>query len=191
MLRIGIDIDDTLTNTSELLTEMAYKYDKDYSNNNHVINNIPALVRGLFDDEILNQFYIDHVIELGNNVKVKEDAKEVIDKLISEGHEIIFITARSEKFYPDTENFNKEYLKINNIKYNKLICGQTYKIETCKKENIDIMFDDAVDTCESLNKNNIKAVVFTSSINKQRETKCDRVSSWNELYTYVNNFIKK
>ena len=53
------------------------------------------------------------------------------------------------------------------------------------------MFDDAVDTCESLNENNIKAVVFTSNINKERETNCDRVSSWNELYTYVNNFIKK
>lgn len=191
MLRIGIDIDDTLTNTSELLTEMAYKYDKDYSNDNYIINSIPALVRGLFDDEILNKFYIDHVIELGNNVKVKEDAKEVIDKLINDGHKIIFITARSNKFYPNAEEFNKEYLSINKINYNKLICGKSHKVETCKEEKIDIMFDDAVDTCESLNQNNIKGVVFTSNINKQRETKCDRVNSWKEVYTYINNFIKK
>lgn len=190
MLRIGIDIDDTLTNTSELLTEYAHKYDSDYTSDNYIINNVPKIVRGIFDEPLLVKFFTDHAQELGRNVTVKEGAKEVIDKLINDGHEIIFITARSDTYFTNAEEFNKEYLTKNNINYHKLICAKSYKTQICKEEKIDIMFDDAVDTCESMQKENIKGVVFTSQINKDRQTSCDRVSSWKELYDYINIFVK-
>ena len=52
------------------------------------------------------------------------------------------------------------------------------------------MFDDGIDTIESLNKSNIKGAVFTSRLNKERETSSDRVNSWNELYNYIQNNSK-
>ena len=47
------------------------------------------------------------------------------------------------------------------------------------------MFDDAIDTCESLLENEIDAVVFNSNINITKNTKCKRVNNWNEVYDYI------
>ena len=69
--------------------------DKKNRNDNYIINNVPKIVRGIFDEPLLVKFFTDHAQELGRNVTVKEGAKETIDKLINDGHKIIFITARS------------------------------------------------------------------------------------------------
>ena len=49
------------------------------------------------------------------------------------------------------------------------------------------MFDDAIDTCESLLENGIDAVIFNSNINITKNTKCKRVNNWNEVYDYIKN----
>ena len=49
------------------------------------------------------------------------------------------------------------------------------------------MFDDAMDTCESLLENGIDAVVFNSNINITNNTKYKRVNNWNEVYDYIKN----
>lgn len=49
----------------------------------------------------------------------------------------------------------------------------------CKNEKIDIIFDDVIDTCESLCNNGRDAVVFNSKLNISKDTKCKRWNSWN------------
>ena len=49
------------------------------------------------------------------------------------------------------------------------------------------MIDDAIDTCEDTKKRGIKSLVFNSEINKDRDTSCDRVNDWIELYNYIHN----
>lgn len=51
----------------------------------------------------------------------------------------------------------------------------------------DVMFDDAIDTCESLLENGIDAVIFNSNINITKNTKCKRANNWNEVYDYIKN----
>ena len=48
------------------------------------------------------------------------------------------------------------------------------------------MIDDAVDTVESLNKENIKAILFTSELNKDKKTDSKRVDNWLDLYDEIN-----
>ncbi len=186
-MNIGIDIDDTITNSSEVIKEYCYKYDSIYCNDNRLIKNFENIIRGFLDDEITKKFFNDHAVEMGNKIKIKDGAKEIIDKLRSEGNKIFIITARSDKFYEDAQKFCEEYLENNNINYDKLITHQTYKIETCKNENIDLMIDDAIDTCEQLSKEGIKVILFNSDINRNKETQVKRVDNWYQLYDEIQN----
>ena len=184
-MKIGIDIDDTITDSSKVVKEFAYKYDNDYSN--RLVNNINSIMRGFLEDEYVQKFYDEHSRDIGNAIEVKENVKEVIDKLRSEGNKIYIITARSDKFYGDAQAFTAEYLDRHNIKYDKLVTSQTYKVEYCKNEGIDLMIDDAVDTVENMNKEGIKSYLFTSDINKDIDTSSQRIDNWLDLYEIIHN----
>ena len=186
-MKIGIDIDDTLTDSTTVVREYVKKYDKDYCDDQRLVNSVEKIIRGFIGDEIIDKFFSEKSIEMSSKVQIRENAKEVIDKLRSEGNQIYIITARSDNYYKNAQEFCKNYLKEHNINYDKLIVGQMYKIETCINEGIDLMIDDAVDTCEALNKKGIKSILFTSELNKDKNTDCNRVSNWLELYDYINN----
>lgn len=103
---IGIDIDDTLTNTSELLLAYAQKYDYEVLKGNGSINkeNVYSIINGekvkdgmgwtTEENNAFKDMYHANVLE---NAPIKPFAKEIINKLIEEGDEIIFITARNNK----------------------------------------------------------------------------------------------
>ena len=183
-MNIGIDIDDTLTNTNEASEEYVIKYENEHP---EIKLDRYKLIRGTLDTPELKEFFSENATNICDKVTIKENAKEVIDKLRSEGNKIYFITARSDTYFKDAHKYVEDYLKKNDINYDKIITSHTYKVQICKDEGIDFMFDDGIDTIESLNKNNIKGAVFTSRLNKERETTSDRVNSWNELYNYIQN----
>lgn len=181
-MKIGIDIDDTITNSSEVISS----YIKEYSHDNELINNIPNIIRGTNTSGVALDFYKKYSEIIGNIIKVKENAVEVINKLHDEGNEIIIITARSDNFYQDAYRFSYEYLVKNGIKFDKLFVSQAYKLELCKKENINLMIDDAVDTIESVVSNNIDGILFNSNLNEEINTNVKRVNSWLEVYEYIH-----
>ena len=184
-MRIGIDIDDTITNSTKVVKEYVHKYDSYYSNSHKLIDGLEDIIRGFLNDDDIQRFFKDHAKEIGNDIEIKENAKEIIDKLRNEGNEIYIITARSDKFYDNSQQFCEEYLKNHNINYDKLITHQTYKIETCRNEHIDLMIDDAIDTVENLQKEGIKSILFNSEINKDKQTNVKRVNNWLEVYDYI------
>ena len=180
-MRIGIDIDDTLIDSCEIVEEYAYKHSKEYGDGSVILNNIDKILRGNFTEKEMIDFFNDYACEMGRKQKVKKNAKEIIDRLKDEENSIYIITARSDRFYKDVNKYVKEFLDENNIKYDKIITSCFYKVDVCKNEKIDIMFDDAVDTCDTLNKNGIKAYLFTSEINKDLPTISPRVDSWYDV----------
>ena len=159
-MRIGIDIDDTMTDSTKVVREYINRYDECYCDDGHLINNLESIIRGFLADEATKNFFQDHSLEMGFDIKLKDNVKYIIDKLKEEGNEIYIITARSNKFYKDAQGFCEEYLKKYDINYDKLITGETFKVDTCKRENIDLMIDDAVDTVENVNKEGIKSILF-------------------------------
>ena len=186
-MKIGIDIDDTITESGKVIKEFCYKYDKDYSDNNLLINSINDIMRGFLKDDIVKQFFNDHCVEICNTIELKDNVKEVIDKLRNEGNKIYLITARSDKFYGDARYHTSKYLENKNINYDVLSTGQTFKVEYCKQEGIDLMIDDAIDTVENMKENGINSLLFTSEINKDKETSVKRVNNWLEVYDIIHN----
>jgi len=185
-MKIGIDIDDTITETSEYLKVLISKYDKEY--NYELSSSIEKIMRGILDTPKLQKFYHDHAVELIRGVKLKDDVKDTIDYLIQEGCEIYFITSRSDMYFGNAYKETKEYLDKNKIKYDKLLVGQGNKVKACEDEKIDIMIDDSISTCELINtKLGKDSLVYNSNLNIEKETNCKRFSEWSELKDYIIN----
>ena len=106
-------------------------------------------------------------------------------------NEIYIITARSNKFYKNAYEFCNNYLNKNEIYFDKLIIGQNHKLNVCKDENILLMIDDSIDTCEKLEDNGINSLVFNSIVNSEKNTNCNRVNNWLEVYDYIKELEHK
>ena len=181
MATIGIDIDDTITNSNRVVRYYISKY----SHDKELKKNVEGIIRGSYVSDGTKKFYKKHSEIIGNQIKVKKNAREMINKLHDEGHKIIIVTARNNDYYNDAYKFSYEYLTRNGIVFDKLITDQVYKKETCKKEKIDIMIDDAIDTVDSTQEIGIKSILFDSSINKNKKTKAKRLNNWIAVYKYI------
>lgn len=176
-MRIGIDIDDVLTDTSEVMKEYIAKYDE----SGEVSNYLVEVMRGELPTENIKKFMAKNVVNIQKETKVKENASEVIRRLIDNGDEIIFITSRGEQKYKGSEAITIACLESNQIKYTKIIFNAYDKARICKENNIDLMIDDSVKYCEEIKKQNIDSIVFTSIVNKDIKTNIKRVNNWLEL----------
>lgn len=175
-MKIGIDIDDVIVDTSKLIEEYITKLD----NNGDIINHMEEIMRGDIPNEIISRFIDSNVIEIMRNAKVKENAKSVLKKL-KESNEIILVTSRGEEKFKGTEKLTLDYLKENGIEYDKIIFNAFDKASICKVESIDVLIDDSIKLCEEADKIGVRAIVFNSIANKNRETKLKRVNNWKDL----------
>ena len=178
-MRIGIDIDDTIVNTSEMCINYVKKLDKKYG------ENIKDIITDNIKNPVVTLFYDNYLYDVIAHAKLKEDAVKVINELYRD-NEIYFITARSERFIEDVDNMTKNLLDSYNIKYNKIITGAGKKAELCVENNIDLLIDDSIKHCTNLSNIGIDTLLFNSINNKDIETNLKRVYNWNEVYDYVN-----
>ena len=194
-MRIGIDIDNVISNFNEELLDEYIKYDKQLRNSGIINEKADYIRKGMFDwSETEEQyFYKSNIERIAKNLKVKDGAKEYIDKLREDGHYICIITGRDNGEYKEPYNMTKEWLDNNLIKYDKLILTNAYnkkeKAIKCLENNIDIMFDDSVGNCKSCIDNNIKTLLMDTPYN--RFTDIPRVNSWKEFYEVISNISKK
>ncbi len=178
-MRIGIDLDDTICNTSEIV----HKRIEEYANQ---LNLNPL---DIMNDEYLKQDFFNHYLkDIYTNVEVKKGVVDVLKRIKSKGHKIYIITARNNntsKKVKDVEKITKEWLDKHGIVVDVMITDAygDSKASACKKHLIDLMIDD--------NPYNYKKVISTG-------TKCllfdDRgrydlgenyITTWQELEKYL------
>ena len=194
-MRIGIDIDNVISNFNEELLKEYLEHDKTLRNTGIINKNAHYIRRGMFDwtEEEENKFYKENIERIAKNLKVKDGAKEYIYKLKEDGHVIYIITGRDNGEYSEPYKMTKEWLDNNLIKYDKLILTNAYdkceKAEKCLLNNIDIMIDDSLNICKHCIKSNIKTFLMDTPYN--RNTNIPRVYTWKEFYEKVSNMEKK
>ena len=193
-MRLGIDIDNVISNFNEELLKEYIKHDKELRNTGIINKNADYIRRGMFDwsEDEERSFYRDNIERIVKDLKVKEGAKEYIDKLKSDGHIIYIITGRDNGEYTDPYNMTKKWLDNNSIYYDKLILTNAYKndkhgkTEKCLENNIDIMIDDSVHICQDCIDNNITTLLMDTPYNKKVDI--PRVHNWKELYEFIYNY---
>lgn len=192
---IGIDIDDTISDTYGSIFPYAQKYtiedlEKEIENNDRFSTNhmyVEAFHK--WNEEETREFWDKYYEASLLTVKPKLFAVETIQKLKEQGHKIILITARfpSNKF--DVKELTLKWLKDNHIYYDELIINAQDKVEVAKNKGIDLFVDDSIYNCEKMIKAQIKTYMMDSIINLNYENKeIKRIYTWPHLYQEINNY---
>jgi uncharacterized HAD superfamily protein len=202
-MRIGFDIDGTLTNFEKFVFDHAISYmQKNFgmavvNNNGYDLDEVfdienQLLSRGYSAVEastkakkILNEFwekyYPKYILEPFRN-----GVKENINKLYEEGNEIFIISSRKKATENNfkggfVRNSVKAQLLLNNVKYHKMIllANDEEKLQAIEDNYIDIMVDDKPEMLK-------KVATFTDAvcinslynINHDLPSKVQRVDSY-------------
>ena len=192
-MKIGIDIDNTLTEVQEELNKAAFEYAislgkkiDNYDNPMEDIKNNGDTYRKKFQFEYEElKYFLKNIQEnITNNATPRENAKEVIDKLKKEENEIYIITARDSEFHDDPYKLSKDWLDKNEIYYDKLIVNAREKSSVCEKEKIDLFIDDQPNNCLSVSNIGIHTIMITDKAYNYDKIK--QLKDWNEIYNYIN-----
>lgn len=181
-MNIGIDIDDTVTFTYEtLLNLIAIKYGMNFEK---LINKKPTY--DMFDNLFPNYrlFVEDNFPTVAKLVPLKKNVVEILNKLKKQGHKIIFISARNTQEYKDPYKLSYEYLKSNNIPFDKLIVNVKDKAKECVLQQIDLFIDDDTNNCKAVKKVGIETWQF-SNVFTVPSNGLKRVDSWDDVYNKV------
>lgn len=185
-MRIGIDIDDTITNSWDVL---AKEYAKIFDVPETILIDSIPYYNNIIKTKYTLEEYFEKVIPINDilvpNLPLKENVKEVIDKLYELGHIVFFITARGKE-NTDAYKTTKEYLDKHNIRYEKLILGIKSKAEACIDESIDLMIDDSIKHCKAVSAAGIEVLMFETKYNKEY-IEFKHIKNWNEIYEYIKS----
>lgn len=197
-MKIGIDIDNTLTEVQKELNCAAYNYAKklgkninEHCNFQEDINNNGNFYMEKFNfnyDE-LKYFLKDIQEQIINNALPRKNAVNCIKKLKEKGNKIYIITARDSEFHNDPYKLSKDWLDKNNIEYDKLIVNARQKAPICKKEKIDIFIDDQLNNCIDIANLGIQTIRISE--NEINYNNIVNLKNWNEIYNFIVEWSNK
>ncbi len=186
---IGLDIDNVISDFDGGMQPLFLKEDKNKRNTGVIDNNLHYM-KGMFDwsDEEVEEFLVNVCEDCAKRLRIRRGAREYINKLIQDGHEIVLITYRKEPNFLNGEKTTKDWLKAKKINYHKLVLSASpNKTEECKKNNIDIMFDDRAGYVYKMREEGVNCVLVLTKYNLKERKNLPHVRSWKELYNCVNN----
>lgn len=192
-MRIGLDIDNVITDFDKKILKELKREDKN-KRNNGIVNPESSWVDYLFDwsNEEIEDFYKRNMQEFAKVLEPRKDAKYYMDKLLAQGHSLYLISHRVYPHYTDPYNVTLNWLKDNNINFTKLILSEdTNKSKECKENNIDVMIDDSRSNCHKLQESGIRCYLMATKYNLKKLNGLQVVRDWKELYEVIGNMEKK
>lgn len=190
-MRIGIDVDDTITNSYDVIFDLIGKvYNKDSNKLKEDGVNYSDVMEDHVNFPNYDKFVSDNFDKIIPNVPLKENAKDIINKLHDDGHQIIIMTARNDKEYSNPYMTTYLYLVKHDIMFDKIFVNMKDKGSLCKEQKIDIFIDDSVTNCKSAINNGINTYLFDSTFNKENND-IRRVYNWNDVYKIINENKKE
>ena len=194
-MKIGIDIDNVISNFNDELFREFLDHDKSLRNAG-IINNDAYITRGMFDwsKEELDDFYYSNIERIAMNLKVIDKAPETIKRLRDNGYEIYIISGRDNGEYSNPYKMTSEWLSKYGIEYDKLILTDAYnsdeKAKICIQNNISIMIDDSTKVCRETKNYGIETLLMDTPYNRQVND-FTRVCNWDEIYDFIVNYKKE
>ena len=183
---LGIDMDDTICSTNEIIIEEAHLYDKDVLGGTGVKDaqayNFSDMMG--WPEGMKGQFFADRLETIMSSAPIKAGAKEVINKLHDEGWKIVIISFRKDKYLSDPYGMTEKWLDDNGVKYDKLYVNTGTKTDECIENNVTLFIDDKESHCEDVSNAGIDVLLFTNGYN-QDEKRFPRANDWNQVYEYI------
>lgn len=192
-MNIGFDIDDTITNSSEIFI----KYAKEYNCLKNITypintNELDQTLAFGWNDENKKEFRKLYLRKILTEVTPNKDTVIVLNYLKKCGYKIFLITARSDNEIYNMYEFTEKWLLSNEINYDKLLVNCNDKLSICKENEIDLFVDDNFNTCNKIYKNSkTKVLLYTTKYNKNINADFVRVFKWKEILSYVIDLKKE
>ena len=171
-MKIIIDLDNTIINSSRMVYELYAKdnkIDKPYYSNHDW--NFSGLIEKENLGDLLKYFsdirLYDNTIEMPNAIKVIQD--------LSKDNEITIVTKHNINRIPITEKWINKTFENVKIEY----------LSSFNKSSFsgDIFIDDRIDCLESV-KGNFKQLICFGNYEWNKEWKGERICNWNSIYKY-------
>ena len=192
-MNIGIDIDDTISQSFEQIFANSQRFDievvggtgepKNYGkidNHNYIETMYPHWTKKHFE-----LFWSTYFMGVLTKAKPKDYAPEIIHKLKQDGNRIILITSRYEEIEGKTiiEDATKEWLEKNKMIYDELVMNSQNKLIIAQEKKIDLFIDHRIAHCRKMQEGQIKTFLYTTTCNQGCEVPdLERVYSWPQIY---------
>ncbi|MBS4173553.1 hypothetical protein [Bacillus sp. FJAT-49736] len=184
--RFGIDIDGTVTSPDALLPFINKQYQLNLTLNDiteYELTNVIDIPPEEFYD-----WFIKTEPAIYAQSPLAQGAKAVLSRW-KEEFELYFISARNSNLLEVTSKWFNE----NDIKYHHIeLIGSHHKVETARKYNIDIFFEDKHDNAVMIHEElGIPVILFDTPYNRDPiPNGVIRVTNWKEAENWINNWIK-
>ena len=110
IMRIGVDIDNVLSNFDETLLREYIKHDKKIRGNGIIKDGVYLREMFSWNKEYEEKFYKNNIEYFASMFKPIKDASKYLKKLMDEGNEIYIITGRDNGEYSDPYNMTINWL---------------------------------------------------------------------------------
>lgn len=193
-MNIGIDIDNTITTTRELILDYVHIFDEENDLRTKVNLGCYSLEESLrWDAQVLRRFLSTYLADIYRDVTAKPHALEVI-KDLHRSHSIILITSRNQRDEV-IKATTLEWLSRNQVEYDKLVMNNTAnmyhfsKLEACRANDIDIMIEDHHDLALELSRI-IPVLMFDYPYNAHLNVNnITRIENWLEVKNIIAGMV--
>ena len=166
-MKIGIDFDNTIVNTSEI--------SKMFLNNYKPGNNLKSYHELSEEEEF--SFFEKYYEDITNNLIIFDNVKETFNFLKENNIKIVLITARGGN-YPEIIDITKNFLIKNDLLFDEMIFGAYPKGKEAKENNLDLVIDDTKEVIENVKEYGIKGLLYGSD-----------VKNWQEVEDYIRKEV--
>ena len=178
-MRIGVDMDDTICRTTEIVHTKLEEYSEQLGINPLDIMN---------DEELKKNFFAIYMEDIYNNAEIKRNVAAVLKRLRNKGNEIYLITSREDNLETSSTSVKeviKKWLAEHDIEVDEIITSVygEERAETCKKYNIDLMIDDDPYNYRKIVSLGKKCLLFDDR--EKYVLKEDYVTNWLEVEKYI------
>ncbi len=174
-MRIGIDIDDTITKTHEYVYYLKKTHLKGYN------------PKELLPDEVFIPFIEKYERDIHRYAELKDGVKSALDYLHESGHTIIILSSRGSFYKTIAEDTayqdSYDYFIKHKLPFDKMLTNLDDKVATSKEERIDLFIDDNIKTCENVRNSGVKVIKMARF--DDYETNLDIASNWSEIINKI------
>ena len=142
-------------------------------------------------DEEIVYFYDTYYREITRKSQLMVGAKEILDKLKEDGHQLFIVTLRG--FYNEEEKIDaEEKLKQLDVKFDQICWGIKDKIGKCKELGADVMIDDNPENVMQFENEDIKVLYFKEEATRDVcMPNVAKVTSWMDIYRQIELISKE
>ena len=195
---IGLDIDDTITDTFGVMFGYAQKFTIQELGRSAELVKTSGFTNHSYCQEMHNwtddeseRFFKIYYREIIENTEPFMFAVETIRKLKEMGHKIILITARWDFEEVNVRSLTEKWLEKQKIPYDTLVVNAITKRQAVIDNKLDIFVDDSFENCQDVANVGVKTYIMDTRYNKGLvDEKIKRIYSWPHLEQELRKEIK-